>query len=598
MYERFFNYSNELLCVADFEGRFVDVNDTFTKILGYSKQELLSKKFLEFVHPDDIEATLAEIGKLADGAQTINFENRYQDINGNSRIFSWKSIPDTNSKRIYAVARDITDERTIDNNFAQLHTAVSENVIYARTDASGKIVEVNDKFCEISGYSRRELIGKTHRIINSGEHSRQFFIDMWKTISSGKVWTGPITNRRKDGSLYIVESIITPILNLDGKIESYIAIRFDITDRIEYQQESAKILKILNETGSIAKVGGWELEVETGVLSWTDETFKILGVEKRVGQKPILPEGLELFVEEHKPLIDEAVARAISHGEPYALELKAQTPSGEIKWIFTNGKANYKNGKIVTLSGTIQDIHDKKITELRYNQERQKSIQNAKFAALGELAASIAHEINNPLGIISGYTELLKYQNDGQENDKLDAILKSCERISYIVKNLKRFSRTDSEPTKHKLDLVEVTNEAISLVMPKIKRNLITFSYDMVDSAFIWANDVEIEQVIINLINNSIDAIYEKENCWVKLKIAEDNNNVIFVVEDSGSGIPDSVQIKMFEPFYTTKDINKGTGLGLSVVKGIIDDHEAQIEVDNSMPNTCIKITFPKHMGH
>lgn len=592
MFERFFNYAGELFCIADFDGRFIEVNDAFVNLLGYSKEELTTKKFLDFIHPDDLDATLLEMKNNISGDETNGFENRYIDIQGNRHVLNWRAYPDVKSGVIYAIARDVTAERAANNNFQQLEKALRDNIIFAKTDIKGRIKEVNDKFCEISGYERSELIGKTHKVVNSGEHDKSFFNNMWKTISSGKVWTGAITNRNKEGNLYFVESIIAPIYKPDGEIDSYIAIRFDITERIEYKAESAKILNILNETGRIAKVGGWELEVETGILSWTDETFKILGVEKKESQSPVLPEGLELFTDEYKPIIDEAVARGITHGESYALELQALTPQGDVKWIFTDGKPNYKDGKIVTLSGTIQDIHDKKITELKYNKERQKSIQSSKFAALGELSASIAHEINNPLGIISGYAELLKYKGDGSNDDQLDAILKSTERISYIVKNLKRFSRTDGVPTKQKVELIGLIEEALSLVTPKIKRSLIKFNTELTDTAEIWGNEVEIEQVIINLINNSIDAVSLQENSWVKLSAFKSKDCVELTFEDSGEGIPEHIQLKMFEPFFTTKDVNKGTGLGLSVVKGIIDEHNATIEVDNSLSNTCIRVKF------
>ena len=595
MYQRFFNYSDEILCIADFDGNIVNINDTFCRMIGFSKDELLSRKFIELIHPDDTEKTINEMKRQLHGKSTEGFENRYIDVDGNARLFSWKAHPNTEERLIYAIARDVTEERRNMSRYIQLHQAITDNVIYARTNSQGVITEVNDKFCDISGYDRTELLGKTHHIVNSGEHPKEFFVKMWQTISSGKTWIGPITNRRKTGELYYVKSIISPMFDMNGNIDAYMAIRFDITDRIEYQHELQKILQILNETSAIAKIGGWELNVETSRLSWTDETFKILGVTKQNNQTPILADGLELFTSLHKPIIDNAVSRAIEFGEPYALELQAQSSNGDLKWIFTNGQAHYENGKVVRLSGTIQDIHDKKITELKYNQERQKSIQNAKFAALGELAASIAHEINNPLGIISGYTELLKFQNDLKGEEKLDHILKSCERITHIVKNLKRFSRSEDMPVKSKINLTEIVKESISLTLPKMKRSLVSYSEELLEKAFINGNDIEIEQVVINLINNAIDAIQDNGERWIKISITDQQSHFMLQVVDSGNGITKPLQIKIFEPFFTTKDVNSGTGLGLSVVKGIVEDHNGTIEIDNKNPNTCFNVTFPKY---
>ena len=192
---------------------------------------------------------------------------------------------------------------------------------------------------------------------------------------------------------------------------------------------------------------------------------------------------------------------------------------------------------------------------------------------MGELSAGVAHEINNPLSIISGFTELLESRlpDDVLEKHgkKLNAISRSCERISHIVQKLKRFSRTDEIVEKKVLKLKESLEEAFSLVSPKLKRELITFSSDLETNPTIIGNEIEIEQVIINLINNAIDAIKDQEAPWINVSLFEAGNKFELRVTDSGKGIPEEVQIRMFEPFYTTKKTNEGTGLGLSVVSSI-----------------------------
>lgn len=594
MYERFFNYATEPLCIADFDGKFVDVNESFCRLLGYSKDFLLSTKFVEFIHPDDLEATQREITNSAQGNDTIDFENRYIDCNGVPHVLRWKAFSDISTQRIFAVAKDVTQEKIAINEYQQLYKAITNNVIFAKTDTKGVIVDVNDKFVELSGYAKDELTGMTHRVVNSGVHSDVFFSNMWQRISSGKVWTGTITNKKKNGELYHLKSIITPNTDINGEICSYTAIRFDITAQVRLKKEALETLTILNETSSIAKVGGWELNIASGELTWTDETFKLLGIEKKSGRKPVLPEGLQLFTDEHKPIIDNAVSRAIEFGEPYALELQARLPTGEVKWIFTNGRPNYKDGKIESLTGTIQDINERKLIESKYNAERLKSIQTAKFAALGELSASIAHEINNPVGIISGYTELLKMEANGSSNNKLNAILKSCDRIAHIVKNLERFSHSEDTPTKSEVNLSSVIDEAISLTTPNIKRNLVAHSCNNIKDAIIWANYIEIEQVVINLINNAIDAIKDKKERWIRITMQENTDKYVLSVTDSGLGIPEQTRRKMFEPFFTTKGIGGGTGLGLSIIQSILADHNSSITLDENSSNTCFVIHFPK----
>ncbi len=438
-FEKFFSLSVDMLSISNLDGFFEVVNDAFVLVLGYSKEELTQTPYLNFVHPQDIDATKKEMRSLSKGKSTQHFSNRFKHKDGHFLTFEWTAQYDSESKRIYSVARDITEQANSNRRLIQLEKTLYKESIVVQTDKAGVITEVNDKFCEISGYTREELIGKTHSIVNSGYHSKAFFQNLWKTISSGNIWTGLIKNRKKNGESYFVYTIITPIFDHEGEITNYLAIRQDITDTINQEASLSKTTKILNETSQIAKVGGWELDIATGELTWTDETFRILEVEKRNDQVPMLPEGLKLFTEEHQPIIEQAVNDAAENGKPYSLELQAKTAKGNVLWVYTNGKANYKDGKIVTLSGTIQDIQARKEAELKYEKERQKSIVASKLASLGELSASMAHEINNPLGIISGYAELTLHSSTTPDavRPSMEVILKSCKRIAHMVGNLK-----------------------------------------------------------------------------------------------------------------------------------------------------------------
>lgn len=130
----------------------------------------------------------------------------------------------------------------------ELTSAIDKFMIVSKTDTSGNISYANPNFCQISGYSQQELIGKNHRIVNSGYHNKEFFAAMWKTILSGKIWKGNVKNKRKNGSFYWVENIIVPIKDFTGQVVQFVSIRTDITDRINedlaFEKEKIKLAQI------------------------------------------------------------------------------------------------------------------------------------------------------------------------------------------------------------------------------------------------------------------------------------------------------------------------------------------------------------------
>ncbi len=595
--DRFFEMTADILVIAAADGYYKKVSPSFIRTLGYSERDVLTTPILDFVHPEDLEETTAEFNKLRRGEPIVQVENRVRHKDGSYRRFSWSARPDPNSELIYCVARDVTELQHTKQRLQQIVSVLDSEMIFAVTDRRGRITEANDKFCEVSGYSRDELIGSTHAIVNSGQHPPGFFKSMWQTISAGRIWSGLIQNRRKDGSTYFVQSMITPLYDDQGEISNYLAIRFDTTRHVKVREELGKTLKVLNLTGAIAKVGGWEMDVATGELTWTDETFRILEVEKQEDSKPMLPEGLELFVEEHKPIIEAAVEACATKGIPYSLELKARTAKGNVLWVYTNGQAEYVDGEIKAIYGTIQDIQKQRETQEAYERERMKSIHSSKLASLGEMAAGVAHEINNPLAIISGSAQLIPrfIENPEKVLARVEEIERSSRRIERIVNNLRRFSRSDSEHNFEQHDLNNLVKEACVLLAARFKRLMIPVRIESeVSDAWIRCDDVAIEQVIINLVNNAIDAASESDEPRVTLGVRRRKNRIELIVEDNGPGIPADVRERVFEPFFTTKRPDAGTGLGLSITQGIIEDHGASITLAECRDGTRFIVTFPQ----
>lgn len=296
------------------------------------------------------------------------------------------------------------------------------------------------------------------------------------------------------------------------------------------------------------------------------------------------------------PAVQSAVKAAIEQGKPYDLESPFITAKGRKIWVRVQGYPVKEGGKVTAIRGTFQDITERKKTDEEIAKMNLQLIHSSKLASLGEMSAGIAHEINNPLAIIAGSIGLLSKfaANPEKLALKVEAIKKSCDRIARIVQGLKKFSRSGDKTNIQNYEPYKIVKEAITITEAKSKRHSVPVMIDCKSHAQIQCDDVEIEQVLVNLINNAIDAVKTRSDKWVKVDLFDDAECIVLRVSDSGPGIPEDVRDKLFEPFFTTKKVGEGTGLGLSITKGILDAHEATITVVVDSPNTCFEIRFPR----
>jgi PAS domain S-box-containing protein len=727
--------------------------------------------------------------------------------------------------------------------------ALQSHAIISKTDALGTITYVNSKFEAISGYGSSELIGQNHRILSSGEHSKEFFKGLWNAIKKGHSWRKKICNRTKNGELYWVDSTIAPIYNSSGEIKEFLSIRYDITlekeqeknhilqklyyenilssmkdgyfvvdvehriksynpaliyllnvdkfqkvefiddvfsilsnaleinkkmaaifetefadwretfsiqledgtaryleldaiyikeskeiifsvhnisDKIEKQlaveknhsemilmtqtmhfilqganlgswdwdlvtnnvsyddrwcamqglrvdevkqdfstweelvhpedRENALIevrrhldgktefyenyhrlrhidghwvwifarakisqrdalgnptrltgthldvthIKMLEqnllEAQSVAKIGSWSFDCKTKKVDWSLEMFKLFG-ELPSNGAPSFEEQVLLIHEEDRSLWANTFKHGQQNGKSFAIKFRLKTKDNSIIWLEARGRGDLLKSEIGRLWGTCQDITEQVLLEEERNLEKSKTLHISKLSSLGEMSAGIAHEINNPLTIISGTTLLLKkFASDPIKfQEKLDTINRAVQRITKIVTGLRKFSRSSEKQDLRPNVLSAIIQESLDLVEAKMKRHDVKLIGQIESQSSISCDEVEIEQIMVNLLNNAVDAIKDRpvEERWIKIELSDYQDLIKLRILDSGPGIPPLVADKLFQPFFTTKKVGEGTGLGLSIVKGIVDSHHGTIEVDAKCKNTCFELTFP-----
>jgi phosphoserine phosphatase RsbU/P len=240
--ERFFELSVDMLCVADTQGYFRRVNRAFERVLGWTSEELLRRPFLGFVHPNDVDATVHEMSRLASGIPTTSFENRYRCSDGRYRDLLWTAFPEAETGLLYAVARDMTDRNQQEALARQLANAVEQTAdTVIITDRAGSIVYANPAFEHTTGYTAGEVKGQTPRILKSNVHSSDFYQQLWADLVAGQVFRGVVTNRKKSRELYDAEQTITPMKDRQGRITHFVSVAKDITERRRRQEQDIEL---------------------------------------------------------------------------------------------------------------------------------------------------------------------------------------------------------------------------------------------------------------------------------------------------------------------------------------------------------------------
>ena len=255
---------------------------------------------------------------------------------------------------------------------------------------------------------------------------------------------------------------------------------------------------------------------------------------------------------------------------------------------------------VAEISLLTEYIREKSVNE---NENLKNQAQrNSSLAALGEMAGGIAHEINNPLMIINGSVMVINkmIKKDDINKEKIEkhlaTIEKTVQRAATIIKGLKTLSRDGTDDIREKLTLHEVMEEVLSFLEGKLKHSQVKLNYNSNDENLkkeLYVQRVQLSQVFLNLIGNAFDAISENQDKWITIQTQLESDFLLVKIIDCGNGISPEMVEKIFNPFFTTKDVGKGTGLGLSLCHTIMEKNMGTIFVDHNNPHTCFVVKVP-----
>ena len=624
------------------------VNDSLLKFAGLPAVELLGKSFYPFIHESDRDETISIIESISNNNPIVTTESRIVLPDGSMRWNHWTHTGffDKNGVIVeyQSVGRDITERKRFEEEIQRLNRLynvlsqvnfllakacspeeLTQQVCQAAVDRGGflltwigvadqqnfqvkPIASAGNAYDYINGLiiytdDRPEGLGPTGTAIREGRPyiCNDYFADPrtlpWrKKAEQAGIMASAAFPFTLAGNQYGVFSIYGSEVNFFQKKE--IALLEEVAMNISFgldhlQQELLrkkaeddleKSRSLLRATARKAKMGGWEIDLQTRKLIWTEQLYIIYEVEPDF--KPTFNSVLNFCDAESKPLLAKSFRRASNTGDPFDLQLTIITAKKNVRIVHVVGVANFQDGKPVKVSGTFQDI-----TVQRRLEEQLR--QSLKMESIGRLAGGVAHDFNNKLSVILGYAEMLKmkYPDNQELQDELSEITKAAEHSRDTTRQLLAFSRQQlHSPTTVNLNkIIEETQRTL----PRLIGEDIAIKFELAPGLWMVRIDpTQVDQIIMNLVVNSRDAMpkggqltlstantaVDANYCLEHLD-AKSGEYVQMTIADTGHGIDRETLKHIFEPFFTTKEVGKGTGLGLSTIYGIVTQNGGFISV-------------------
>jgi two-component system NtrC family sensor kinase len=560
-----FDAIGDLIVVHDQGGRVLRVNRSMAEFIGVPPAELIRLSMRSLVpvagHSRTELCPFCQHGEEQGECLHVMADRTY--LISTSYI---NATLDEGTQTIH-VLKDITDRREAERRYRELFDNIQEGLFFSTPE--GRFVEVNDALVRMLGYGSREellMVDIPNQVFTAPDR----YLAFRRSIqSAGILRNREEALRRKDGALVHTLQNVLVVRDGNGKVLQYRGLMLDISELKSFQSELRRQrdfnAKILENTQSLILV------VDTaGLISYANpRTYEVGGFHpgQLVGCRLA-----DITVPEHKEKYAEALAHTMQGLQADNLHLTLIFPGDRTAHFSVNmSPMRDTQGHVSSLVVVMSDITDALLLQ-------SKMMQTEKMAAVGQLVSGVAHEVNNPLTAILGFADLLAQQSDmpASAKSELQIIIDEAQRTKQIIQNLLSFARqtpSQREPL-HINDLV--------------RRTMLLRAYDFANNGVevreklqepfpeIIGDPQQLQQVFLNVLNNAYDAIRETKSLGViEIETAIRNGTAEITFIDSGTGIGEPERI--FDPFYTTKEIGKGTGLGLSICYGIIHEHGGEI---------------------
>jgi two-component system cell cycle sensor histidine kinase/response regulator CckA len=608
--DRFFELSLDMLCISKADGYFKRLNPAFSATLGWSMEELLTRPFMDFVHPDDCAATLREVERqVSAGEKVLGFVNRYRHKDGSWRWLSWKSVPYADGF-MYATARDITELRQAEEALrrSQESLAVTLHSIgdaVLATDAAGCVTRLNPVAEKMTGWTQAEAMGRpvaeVFRIINE-ETRAPAIIPVDKVLATGEVHG--LANHTilisRDGTEWSIADSAAPIRDGEGRMLGVVLVFRDASQerlamlRVEAQLEERSAA--LQESERLARAALDALTAHVVILDGEGVILATNQSWKSFAAKNGLPAGHVGEGVNYLDACDDTSAESVPEAAQMAQGIR-DIIAGRREQLLLEYSCHARTEqrwflcRVTHFAGVgpvrIVVAHEN-ITQFKLLEQQQRRAQ--RLESLGTLAGGIAHDLNNALAPIMMGVEMLRRQYP-RESHMLDAIEGSAQRGADMVRQLLTFAK-GAEGERASIDPRLLLKEMQKIVRATFPKNIHMSVKPDEQLPSVLGDATQLHQVLLNLCVNARDAMPDGGTLTIEAQTrdvdavfaaavpdAKPGRYVALRVSDTGGGIPAEIQDRIFDPFFTTKGPEKGTGLGLSTVMGIVKGHGGFIQI-------------------
>jgi PAS domain S-box-containing protein len=479
----------------------------------------------------------------------------------------------------------------------------------ATTSPEKVILEVNDEICRILGYERDELLQKSWAELT---HPDDLAADVaqFNRVLAGEMDGYTLDKRWIRGDGRVIDTILAANCSrrADGSVDYFVGLILDATERKHAQERLRRSEAYLAEGQRLCHTGSWAWNVSTGNLFWSDEHFRIFGLNPETA-RPAYEMFLRTVHAEDRSPLRQNFERTVGDNADFDAQYRIVRPDGTIRFIHSLAHPVFSAGEVTEYVGTVVDITERVTTEEQLRNLHGELAHLTRLTTAGELAAAIAHEVNQPLGAIVNNASVARdlasagtKVNRRELNETLSDIVTDANRAAAIIARIRGLMK-HATPKREELQLGDVVKDVVALTRRELAENRISVRIEVPeDLPRVSADRVQMQQVLFNLTMNAIEAMSMAQHSARVLTFAarsDDRNGtpaVLVSVSDVGAGFNVEDEERLFEAFYTTKP--DGLGMGLRISRSIVEAHGGRLWAQlNSDEGATLFFYLPAESG-